>query len=307
MTVKTGFGDEPAVPTIDRDTCTACGLCVEICKAGTLSRVDGAVKVDPNAGLGCIGCGQCAMICPTGSMTVTGRRVTPEDLVDLPPPGARASAESLEALLLARRSARDFDKRDVPREVVDRILRAASTAPMGIPPSDVEVLVFHGREKVQALAADATEAWGRMSNFMSPVVLTLMRPFMKRALIDLMKSFLVPAGHMLVEKRRQGEDWVLYDAPLAMLFHLPPEAGGELTDATIACTYAMLEAEALGLGTCMIGSVGPMLASRKPLMDKYGLPRDHKPGLVLIAGYPSPRMTKFRKAIRRPLAGVRWA
>lgn len=79
----------------------------------------------------------------------------------------RAGYEELMALMLARRSIREFDDRDVEQEKIDRILTAASTAPMGIPPSDVEVLVVDGKDKVREFADDMLELMKRNGYFQS--------------------------------------------------------------------------------------------------------------------------------------------
>ena len=57
---------------------------------------------------------------------------------------------------------------------------------------------------------------------------------------------------MLAEKRDKGEDWFTYHAPAAFLFHYGPMSGQ--ADCHIAATYAMLAAESLGLGSCMLGT-----------------------------------------------------
>jgi nitroreductase len=45
-----------------------------------------------------------------------------------------------------RRSVREYKPDPVSREMIEQILNAASTAPMGIPPSEVHVPVFATRE-----------------------------------------------------------------------------------------------------------------------------------------------------------------
>jgi nitroreductase len=124
---------------------------------------------------------------------------------------------------------------------------------------------------------------------------------MKKSASEWFGSFIMPLGRELVAGRRAGKDLVLYDAPAALMFHVSPYADG--ADAFIACTYAMLAAESLGLGTCMIGCVAPMVARSKPLLKKYGLPDGHAPKIVLIMGYPS---GTYRKAIRRRFNSVRY-
>jgi len=302
MTIKTGFGDQPAVPSIDRETCTLCGLCARACKSETLTMGEGEVKIDCDTPFGCVGCGQCMMVCPTGSMTVIGRDISPEDLVDLPPREQRATADQLEALLLARRSVREYSQREVEREVIDRILEIASTAPMGIPPSDVGVIVFHGREKVQEFAEDIVRLYGGVSKFANPIAAALMRPFVGKEMMEAFKTFIIPLAECLMEKRAEGIDWLFYDAPAALLFHVSRYA--DPVDGAIASTYAMTAAESLGLGTCMIGSVAPALERSKKLMAKYGIPKGNKPVMALTLGYAD---LEYQRAVRRRFASVSYA
>jgi nitroreductase len=87
-----------------------------------------------------------------------------------------------------------------------------------------------------------------------------------------------------------------------MYFHVSPYA--DPADPFITATYAMLAAEALGLGSCMIGTIGPMLKNGgKGLKEKYGLNPRNQPGIAIIFGYPA---VKYRHTIQRNLAKVHY-
>jgi nitroreductase/NAD-dependent dihydropyrimidine dehydrogenase PreA subunit len=288
-----------AVPTIDRGTCNDCGLCAEMCGGQPLIVVNGKVEVDPQSALGCFACGQCMMICPTGSITVNGRDLSPKDLLDLPPKSARATTEQLEALLLPRRSIRRFKEKEVDRAVVDTVIRLASTAPMGIPPSEVGILVVHGRDKVKAFSADVMVTVEKTMKMLNPVTMALFRPFMKKATYDSFKEFVLPISDLMAKEKESGGDPLLYGAPVVLVFHSSPYT--EPADCYIAATYAMIAAESLGLGTCMIGMVSPFLGRNKKLMAKYGIPKANKPSIVLLMGYPA---SSFKRGVRRRFASV---
>ena len=288
-----------AVPSIDRTTCNDCGLCAELCGGEPLVVVDGRVDIDPEPALGCFGCGLCMMICPTGSIAVNGRNLSPKDILDLPPKSARATADQLEALLLTRRSIRKFKENEVDRKVVDRVIRLASTAPMGIPPSEVGILVVHGRDKVKAFSTDVMSTIERTMKMVNPVTMALFRPFMRKATYEGFREFVLPIGDLMVKEEESGRDPLLYRAPVALLFHSSPYA--DPADCYIAATYAMIAAESLGLGTCMIGMVAPFLGRNKKLMAKYGIPKNNKPIIVLLMGYP---VTSFKHGVRRRFASV---
>ena len=76
---------------------------------------------------------------------------------------------------------------------------------------------------------------------------------------------------------------------------------GDPADCAIVATYAMLAAESLGLGSCMLGTAAA-LTQDKPLKAKYGIPPENKVGVALILGYPA---VEFRHAVRRRLASVK--
>ncbi len=293
---------ERAVPRINRETCTDCGLCATVCGGEPLIVRGERVEIDPEAALGCLGCGQCAAICPTGSITVEGRTLSAKDLMDLPPQSTRATQQQLEALLLPRRSIRHFKNEEVPRELVDRIISMSSTAPMGIPPSQVGLVVFHGLDKVKAFSDEVTSSLNKTIRMLNPATMTLFRPFISRADYEGLKEFVLPLGKAIRREQEQGRDPVLYGAPVAILFHRSPYA--EPADPAIAATYAMLAAESMGLGTCMIGLVGAFMERDKRLMKKHGIPKGNRLGLVLLIGYPT---VHFKRGVRRRYSSVAFA
>lgn len=298
-TITTGFGNEPGMPVIDYGLCSKCGLCIKACKSFTIREVESKPVVEPDNGLGCIGCGQCMAVCPKGAVTVSGRKLAPSDAFLLPPKEKRATPEALYNLLVSRRSVREFREREPERKIIDRILEMAATAPMGIPPSDVGVTVVSGAARVQELAGDITGIFSKWQTFFNPLVLALMRPFFKKGEYESFKDFILPATKIMIDSRADGTDLLFYQAPVVLLFHQSPYA--DPVDGHIACTYAMIAAESLGLGTCMIGTVAFALDREKKLKKKWGIPPENTMALAMILGYPA---FTYRRGIRRTFAGV---
>jgi pyruvate formate lyase activating enzyme len=58
--------------------CIGCGLCVEACDSGSLSKEEGSLKRDRTL---CTSCGKCAGECPAGAQELLGREVTLEELL----------------------------------------------------------------------------------------------------------------------------------------------------------------------------------------------------------------------------------
>ena len=117
MAVKHSLYHETGKLSVDRERCTLCGVCVKNCGVEVLKIEDRAVhQID--AGFGCVACGHCMMVCPEGCITVSGRNLSAEDLQPLPQREECADAESLKALLIARRSVRRFNDQHVESELL---------------------------------------------------------------------------------------------------------------------------------------------------------------------------------------------
>ena len=299
MPIPTTRTNESAFVFLKQDKCNNCGLCAEVCKDFTLIMDNGKVKISNSPLFGCFACGQCAAVCPHDAISIAGRTLHSNDFVELPPKSMRASYVSLYDLMISRRSIRDFRDGEIPQNLAGKILDAAVTAPMGIPPSDVGVMVFEGREKVRNFSFDFITELAKMKKFFSPPMLALLRPFMSKADYEVSKSFLVPLINFFDETKKQDKNFLLYDAPLAMYFYNSGYC--DPCDPYIPATYAMLAAHSLGLGCCMIGSIAPFLRRMKKLKAKYSIPAGSKDGIFLVFGYPK---YKYQKAIKRSFAKV---
>lgn len=301
MSIKTGRATGTARVRIDQAACISCGKCVQVCCGAPLYMEDGRVMVDQNRMFGCIGCGQCMAVCPQNCIEIYGRELSPEDRFELNPPEQRADYQQLLALLEARRSIRRYRDWPVSKEMVDKILAAAATAPMGIPPSDVKVRVFYGRAEVAAFAADAVAFAHKWSWIFEWPLTLLWRLFCGKAMQEMIETFLLPTVDYLAEQQAEGKDFLLYGAPLAMFFY--GGAYNDPADAEVAATYAMLAAESLGLGSCMIGTVLPLLKASKALRSKYGFQPDLRGGIMVVFGHPE---VQYKRGVRRSFAEVRW-
>lgn len=290
---------ESGTVEIDHSTCTACGGCARICPGEVLRMEEGRVTVHEESMFGCIACGHCMMVCPTGSIRVTGRGISPSDVVPLAAPEERADAKALAALMQARRSVRRFRPEEPAPEMLQRIVDMAASGPMGIPPWDVGCVVVRGRDRVQSLAREIVVGYEGVLKIFKPWLLTFMRPFMKRPAYDQVSGFVVPLAKAYVDGRREGKDHLFYDAPAVLLFHHSPYC--DASEAMIACTYAMLAAESLGLGTTMIGAAAPILMRNRGLCRRLGIPDANKPAIALIIGYPA---VHFRKGVIRHFSSV---
>jgi len=85
--------------------------------------------------------------------------------------------------------------------------------------------------------------------------------------------------------------------PPFLIAKAPPNGHGV---AHVAATYAMLAAESLGLGSCLLGTT-VALEHDSGFKAKHGIPKQDKITLGLTIGHPK---TRFRRTIHRQLASV---
>jgi ferredoxin len=192
MAIPTTRTKERAEIRLDTAKCTGCGKCVEVCKDFGLALKNGKITVSETPLTGCIACGHCMTVCPDEAITIFGRTLSPDDMFDLPTPESAANYRQLLALFQGRRSIREFTGRKVETEIMEKIIEAAQTSPVGYTPSDVNLLVFDTREKNRKFAEDFCAYLRGMKWFVSKWFLMLMRPFWGKTNDELFRNFYVP-------------------------------------------------------------------------------------------------------------------
>jgi nitroreductase/NAD-dependent dihydropyrimidine dehydrogenase PreA subunit len=320
MAIPTSRTKEKAQVYIDTPKCDGCGKCIEVCKdfgleladvpapnaiSGQESEVVQKARIRETSFVGCIACGHCMAVCPQMAITINGRTLSPDDLFKLPEIKDKPKYEQLMALLQRRRSIREFTDKKVEPEIIENILEAAVTSPMGIPPSDVHVLVFDSKEKNHQFARDYCELLKSTSWFVSKWFLALMRPFWGKTNDEMFRLFIRPLFDLYTGEMEKGINMVSYDAPLMIYFYGSPYA--DPADPVIAATTAMYAAESLGLGTCMLGGIHPMIqhgSKAKKFREQHGIKYASREGLFVIFGYPSVR---YRKGLKRTFASVTYS
>ncbi|NLX26770.1 MAG: 4Fe-4S binding protein [Lentisphaerae bacterium] len=304
MAIPTSRSKVEAEIRIDTGRCTGCGRCVSVCKSFCLVLKDHKVALSGTSLFGCIGCGHCMAICPAEAITIQGRELSPDDLYDSPPPEDAATYPQLTALLQRRRSIREYEDRPVEAPLIEAILNAAQTAPMGLPPSDVNVVVFDSLEKSRAFAQDYVTFLKGLRFMTSKFFLAMMRPFWGKSNDELFRGFVSPLFSMVIDDMEKGKNDITYDAPVLFYFYGSPYA--DPADALVAATYAMLAAESIGLGTCMLGAIHPLIqygAKAKKLREKYGIVCKSREGLFLAVGYPA---LNYKKSLKRTFASIHY-
>jgi ferredoxin len=289
------------VHVVDRETCLGDGICAEICPEDILEIVDekaATVKARADA---CILCGQCVAVCPTESLAMP--QLPMEGFQRLPK--QPFGYEEFFDFLSLRRSVRVFKDRPVEREVIQKILDAAATAPMGFPPHTTQVIVIDDRDELDFLLKEFVKDYEFVvKGFSNPIIRTMIRLRAGAENFHTLKHCIVDiARHANKVYRESGGDNYMRGAPVLMLFHGNRWTMSYEENAHLVCHHSMLAALSLGLGSTIIGLIPPVVDRSKHLRERYGIPKDNRVLTSLVLGYPK---YKYRQSITRNLAGVQY-
>jgi ferredoxin len=286
---------------VDLETCLGDGICAEICPEDILEMADEKAATVEDRADHCIECGQCVAVCPTESMAMP--RLPMEDFERLP--NRPFEYEDFFDFLKLRRSVRVFKDKPVERDVIQRILDAAATAPMGFPPHSTEVIVIDDKEELDFLLKEFVEDYTKtIKTFSNPIGRAIVRLAAGAEDFHTLKHHIVDvARHANEVYHENGGDNYMRGAPVLMMFHGNRWTMSYGENAHLVCHHSMLAALSLGLGTTIIGLIPPVVDRSKLLRKRYAIPKDNKVCTSLVLGYPK---YKYRQGIRRDLAGVQY-
>jgi len=286
---------------VDTGTCLGDGICAEICPEDILEIVDEKAATVETRAAACILCGQCVAVCPTESLTMP----------QLPMEGFRRlpkqpfGYEEFFDFLRLRRSVRVFKDKPVEREVTQKILDAAATAPMGFPPHTTEVIVIDDRDELDFLLKEFVKDYEFLvKGFSNAFIRTMIRFSAGAEDFHTLKHYIVDiARHANEVYHESGVDNYMRGAPVLMLFHGNRWTMSFKENAHLVCHHSMLAALSLGLGSTIIGLIPPVVNRSKLLRVRYRIPKENKVLTSLVLGYPK---YKYRQSISRDLAGVQY-
>ena len=285
------------------DTCKKCSLCAEVCPNKIIVRDKSNVMTVRQDRLNlCFQCGQCMAVCPTQAI-ITGELSYTKDFFALPESSSYENA--FFDMIRTRRAIRNFKPQAVPKELLQKVVDAISFAPPGFPPVKTELIVVQDPDIIKKALPYMIELYDYLVNVMDNPV---KRFFVKKAagpqMFKKMQNHLIPLLKSRLPELKNGtEDTITRYAPAMILFHTDPAEEDIKTDVTIAATYGMLAAHALGLGGAIMDIIPPAINKKEELRKMFSLPDNHEVLGSIILGYPK---YKYQRGIKRELKSVKW-
>ena len=170
--------------------------------------------------------------------------------------------EAIEAIM-TRRSVRKFEERQIPDDVIEKILNAGTYAPSALSLQPWAFVVVQDQQFLQ-----------KVSDYCKPILLSHMKGA-HEGLSDLFRSMLETPGYS-----------IYYDAPAVIM--IVGKSGNRFReiDCSLCAENMMLAAHALGLGSCWIGSTD-VAFDNKEIMAGFRIPEGYSPVGTISFGYPA--------------------
>ncbi len=266
---------------VDKDLCTRCGICSDVCTMGIVSPADEntlPVVKDTVAGI-CIQCGHCEVTCPSQALLLN---IRPGEKVSLPTGAGTIPPDDIAFYMKKRRSVRHFTNDPVSKSMILEVLDIARYAASGGNGQPVQWVVVHDHAKVREIAGLTIEWMKSLQNTNHPM-----------------------SGYMptLIGAWEAGHDVICRGAPHLLIGHIPEGNPIASVDAIIALTHFDIAAPAFGIGTCWAGFVAMAAIAYEPLQKKLGIPSGRKSAYVMMFGYPKYKIYGIPR--RKPLE-VTW-
>ncbi len=275
--------------SINTKRCTGCSLCIPVCPDKTLTIVDKKVKV---TGSNCMICGHCQAACPVDAIRIGGlttllglKHITEKKGTTDP---EEFDCATLVQLMRSRRSCRNYLSRHVELSLLEDLVKIGTTAPSGTNSQAWNFVILPTRRDVE-LFGDGVASFYRSLNqrARNPFYRFLARVIHGNALERYYKRYYAQVEEALKEWEEAHVDRLFHGAVAAIVVLGDNAASCPAEDTLLATENILLAAQALGLGSCLIGFAVDAVR-RKPKLKTLLHIGDHEEIYAVVAlGYPN--------------------
>jgi nitroreductase/NAD-dependent dihydropyrimidine dehydrogenase PreA subunit len=288
--------------SIDKELCTGCGLCIDICPYKAIQLVGG--KAEYMLKGDCFSCGHCQAVCPVDAVSMGGLVLdfnfsTFTELPGVVQPGTGKISE-LVSLMRSRRSCRKYQVKTVSLNLLEDLVKIGTTAPSGTNSQSWRFIILPERDDVLMLG-DLTADYYRNLNRQARN--GILRFIVKLSAGDSLgryyRRYHDSVAKALREWDEEGRDRLFHGAVAAILVTGRKDASCPAEDALLATQNILLAAHVMGLGSCLIGFVVEAMRRNSGMKNKMGLDAGEEIYSVIALGYPDIKYQ--RPANRKPV------
>jgi NAD-dependent dihydropyrimidine dehydrogenase PreA subunit/nitroreductase len=276
---------------INRDLCTGCEICVEICPRDCfeLDKDDKSVFHLKR----CHDCGHCISYCPEAAIQHRDYPKEDYELISKYSDGSMKNGEQMYYFLKSIRSTRKFLKKPVEDEILAQLADITRYSPTGHHSQNVELTMVSKPETIQELKDLSAETIvSFLKKIDNPFFVFFAKLFGKGHLIRKAKG----TRHRFerhLSGFKEGKDYLFHGAPVIAVFHSRKDGYVPEDNCTLAASYLSVLANSYGLGVCYIGYLTYYAKYNPKIMDKLKIPKENQIYQVMILGYPKHKLNTF--------------
>jgi len=288
--------------TINLQTCNECSLCISVCPYKIFVKGEsGEIFVNSDRIEFCVKCGHCMAICKSQSITIEGLSYD-KNFYELQE--SDIASDNFINFLANRRSIRNFKDKEVPKEIIRKIVDTTSFAPYGVSPKHPVITVVQDKEIIGNALLLMSKFYNDLVKWIeNPVSRYMIKRRINQETFNTITNHIVPAAKIGHYDTKSGNDNITRNAPVILIFHANKGAEEHTNNAIICVTYAMLAAHSFGLGTTIIGLIPPAINKVKELKELFQIPEENEAVMSLILGYPK---YKYNKIVKRERRNINW-
>jgi nitroreductase/ferredoxin len=235
---------------IDNNLCIKDNQCVMVCPQNVIIQRDkDSFPEIVNEKL-CISCGHCVAICPQGAIIhrefTQSLKTIKHEIIP--------SFEQIFEMLRARRSIRVFKDQPIEKELIQKIIDGARYAPNAKNVQSTEIIIIQDKPLLKKIV-EVTAL------FYSNLIKKLRNPLTRRYMLLIARNDiegalrLLPDFEMVVSVIQNGQDQILHNAPVLLIFHAKKNVSFSDVNANLALHNASLVSQVLGIGSFYVGYV----------------------------------------------------
>ncbi len=290
---------------INNFLCKKCALCIEVCPNKLIIKNETNEITSKSSWFDlCFKCGQCMAICPSKAIEVNCLSYE-KDFFDIPQAEPNLYENTFFELIHTRRAIRNFKDKKVPIELLTKIAEAISFAPPSFPPIKIKIIVVQNSEIIKRSLPYMIDFYEKLVKKMkNPIYRYLINKEIGHSKFETLQKHLIPLLISRLPALKDGtEDTIIRNAPAMILFIADKNEEDFSKDISIAATYGILAAHALGLGASIMDILHPAINKIKELRSLYKIKENQIVLNSIIIGYPKFR---YQRGIKRNLKCISW-
>ena len=203
---------------INLETCNQCYLCIAVCPYKIFEKDEsGQIVINFDRTDFCVKCGHCMAICKSKSITIEDLSYD-NNFYELQE--TNIDSDSFINFLANRRSIRNFKDKEVPKEILQKIIDATSFAPYGVSPKDPMITVVQNKEIMEKALVLMSRFYNDLVKWLNnPVSRYMIKRRVTQETFNTITHHMVPVAKTGHYNTKSGNDNISRNAPVIMIFH----------------------------------------------------------------------------------------